>query len=293
MKPRSSLVLLLCFTTVCLSASAQKKKLVKEWANEDVAGVSSIVGLVPFEQQNLERVKSQLRKDWHVEETDLGFKGKYLELEKGWGYSKGYIHALVYDGRVARYEAGIESYSDEWPQIRDRVFEKWKAEKGPEVTEGEHGFVFRRTLTGVLAEYEANVGAILGKLTNASVAPELSKYYATLIDPMENETLSGTHRNEGVEALANAKRIDLLENVLRGYNPGARVLAAVTLLEQESGGLHLSPETHAAIGVVMNLNIDLHACVYDMCSYVTATEAFKWFDSGLAWPRIRLPQKKP
>jgi hypothetical protein len=294
MKLRSSLVLLLCLTTVvCTSASAQKKKLVKKWVNEDVEGVSSIVRLIPFEKQNIEILKSQLKKNWHVEQTDLGFKGKYLELEKGWGYSRGYVHALIYEGRVARYEAGIESYSDEWPEIRDRVFGKWKAEKGPEVTEDEHGFVFNRTLPAVLSEYEATVGGTLGKLSNASVPPEVSKYYASLIDPMENETLSGTYRNEGVEALVNAKRIDLLENVLRGYNPGGRVLAALTLLEQERSGVHLSPGTQGAIGVVMNLNIDLHACVYDMCSSVTAREALKWFDSGLAWPGIRLPQKKP
>lgn len=49
------------------------------------------------------------------------------------------------------------------------------------------------------------------------------------IDPMKNETLSGTHRNEGVEALANAKSINLLEDVLRGYKPrGARVGRAYT-----------------------------------------------------------------
>jgi hypothetical protein len=102
MKPRSSLVLLLCLTAVVhISASGQKKTLVKERLNEDVQGVSSIVGLIPSEQQNIERLKSQLRKDWHVEETDPGFKGKYLELEKGWGYSKGYVHALIYDGCLA------------------------------------------------------------------------------------------------------------------------------------------------------------------------------------------------
>jgi hypothetical protein len=288
-----SLLLISLLLFVQLSARGQEKKLVKEWVNKDVEGVSSIVRLIPFEHQNVERLKVQLKKNWHVEETDLGFKAKYLEIEKGWGYSKGYVHALIYDGRVARYEAGIESYSEEWPQIRDRVRGQWEAVQGPDVTEDEHGLVFKQTLKLVLTEYEAKVASTLGKMTNPYVTPELFKSYAVLIDPMENETLSGTHRNEGIEALANTKRIDLLENVLRGYNPGARVLAALTLLEQERSGVHLSPETHAAMDFVMNLNIDLHACVYDMCSSVTATEALKWFDSGLAWPRIRTPQKKP
>lgn len=109
---------------------------------------------------------------------------------------------------------------------------------------------------------------------------------------MENSTLSGTHPNEAIESLVNAQRVDLLENVLRGYNPGARVLASLALLELEKSGVQLSGRTHTAIDAVMNLNIELHACVYDMCSHVTAREAMRWFDSGLAWPRIRLPQKK-
>lgn len=78
---------------VYMSTLGQKTKLVKEWVHEDVEGVSSILRLIPFEQQDIEKVKARLRKDWHVEETNLGFGAKYLELEKGRGYSKGYVHA--------------------------------------------------------------------------------------------------------------------------------------------------------------------------------------------------------
>jgi hypothetical protein len=158
-----SLLLISLLLFVQLSARGQEKKLVKEWVNKDVEGVSSIVRLIPFEQQNVERLKVQLKKNWHVEEIDLGFKGKYLEIEKGWGYSKGYVHALIYNGRVARYEAGIESYSVEWPQIKDRVLGNWEAVQGPDLT-----------------EYEAKVASTLGKMTNLYVTPELLKSYAVL-----------------------------------------------------------------------------------------------------------------
>ena len=271
----------------------KKKQLVKEWIKEDVEGVSSILELIPFEQQDLERVKARLRKDWHVEETDLGFEGKYLELEKGRGYSKDYVHALIYNGQVAQYEAGIESYSEEWSQIKRQIKEQWKANEGPEITEDEHGIVFKRILSAVLEKYKTNVSASLGPLSATSVPPEFLKDYTNLIDPAQNATLSGTHGNEEIETLASAKRTDLLENVLRGYNPGARVLAALALLDLKKSGLQFSQRTDMAIDAVMNLNIKLHACVYDMCSYVTAKEALRWFDSGLAWPRIPLLQKKP
>lgn len=285
------IVVLLVILLINASTFGQKNKLVTEWVEEDVEGVSSIVELLPLERQNVDAVKSRLLKDWHVEETDLGFGAKYLELEKGWGYSKGYVHALICNRQVARYEAGIESYSKEWPQIKEQVQAKWIADKGPEVSEEEHGFVFRSTISSVLREYEATVAATLGPVTNISAPPELLKDYANLINPMENTTLSGTHGNEEIETLAGLKRVDMLENVLRGYNPGARVLAALGLLQLEKSGVHVSSATRATIGKVLNLTIDLHACVYDMCSRVTAREALTWFDSRRAWPKIRLPQK--
>ena len=284
---------LVCACAFYSSALGQSKPLVTEWVNEDIHGLSAITQLIPSEKQNIEGVKARLRKDWHVEEYNLGFGAKYLELEKGWGYSKGYVHALTYNDRVAQYEAGIESYSEHWPQIKGRIVNEWKENRGPEVSEEEHGLVFRQTLATVLSNYQANIALTLGSQTPASVPPALKKSYGSLTDPMENSTLSGTHGNEDIETLVKAKRIDLLENVLRAYNPGARVLAALALLELEKSGARLSSQTQAAIDRVLNLSIDLHACVYDMCSYVTAQEALHWFDSGRAWPKIRLPQKKP
>jgi len=133
-----------------ISAIARAKPLVAEWVNEDIEGVSSIVELIPFEKQNIEGVKTRLRKDWHVEETNLGFGAKYLEIEKGRGYSKGYVHALIFNRRVAQYEPGIESYSHEWSRIRQRVIDRWKESKGPEVAEEEHGLAFRQMLDIVL-----------------------------------------------------------------------------------------------------------------------------------------------
>lgn len=276
-------LILVC--TAQVAALAQAKPLVTEWVNEDIQGVSAVVQLLPFENQNIEKVKVGLRKDWHVEETDLGLGAKYLELEKGQGYSMGYVHALIYNGRVAQYEAGIQSYSDEWPRIRQRISDEWRNRKGPEISAEEHGIVFRQTLASVLQEYKTKVAATLGEVKSTRVPPELATKYASLTDPMNNSTLSGTRRDDEIDALLNSSRVDLLENVLRAYNPGARVLAAFALLELEKSGTELSTETLRVIDKVLNLSIKLHACVFDMCNYLTAQEALRWFDSGLAFPK--------
>ena len=197
----------------------------------------------------------------------------------------GYVHALIFNGRVAQYEAGIESYSQECPSIRQRVIDKWKENHGPEVSVEEHGISFRRTLTSVLQEYKTKVSAILGQVKDANAPSELMKSYASLTDPMNNSTLSGTRQDDEIDALLNSNRVDSLENVLRAYNPGARVLAALALLELVKSGTQLSPEVRSVIVKALNLNIQLHACVFDMCNYVTAPEALRWFGFGLAFPK--------
>jgi len=84
----------------------------------------------------------------------------------------------------------------------------------------------------------------------------------------------------------------MLQNVLRAYNPGARVLAAIALLELEKSGVRISRRTRATIKKILNLTIELHGCVFDMCSGVTARQALDWFDSGRAFPKVQLPQRK-
>ncbi|HEV7744450.1 MAG TPA: hypothetical protein VGO56_05600 [Pyrinomonadaceae bacterium] len=287
-----SVLVLLAICGVHFQARSQTEPLVAKWVKEDIDGVRSILELLPFEKQNINVVKAKLSKDWQVEETDLGFGATYLELGKGRGYSKDYVNALIYEGRVVQYEAGVESYSSEWAQIKDRVIDRWKKGRGPLAVEEEHALVFRRALEPVLAEYRTRVSAGLGPLTDADVPKELIKSYATLTSPMNNSTISGTDQDDDIRALMQAKRADLLKNVLRGYNPGARVLAAVALLELEKVGTSLTASERDTIGVVLDLDISLHACVFDMCSDSTAREALQWFDSGLAWPRPRIAKAK-
>jgi len=109
---------------------------------------------------------------------------------------------------------------------------------------------------------------------------------------MENSTLSGTQQDEDISALVNSNRIDLLENVLRAYNPGARVMTALALLQLQKSGTLLSSNMRQSIEKVLNLNIELHACVFDMCSNPTAREALRWFDSGLAFPKPKASSDK-
>ena len=63
-----------------------------------------------------------------------------------------------------------------------------------------------------------------------------------------------------IDALINANRIDLIENVLRGYNPGGRIFAAIALLRMERKGLKLEPEVTSTLNKVVNLDVPAATC---------------------------------
>jgi hypothetical protein len=268
----------------CVSIEAQTEPLNQDWFAEDLEGVSELLRLLPFEKQNIEAVKTKLRSEWSVEESDLGFGGRYLSLGKGNGYTKEYVNALLYNGRVAKYEAGIESFSNEWPQIKQSIERKWKDSKGPSASLEEHGLVSRQNFDSILREYQNRLAFHLGPLKATSVPPALATAYDELTNPMNNATISGTHRSSEIDALVEAQKLDLLENVLKGGNPGARVLAALAFLELKRNGAVVRGGTLRAADTVLKLPIELHACVFDMCSRLKAADVLVWFKSDKAFP---------
>jgi hypothetical protein len=60
--------------------------------------------------------------------------------------------------------------------------------------------------------------------------------------------------------LLEADRIDLIENVLRGYNPGGRVYAVIALMRLRKKGRELKPDVLSTLKRVINLNIPITMC---------------------------------
>lgn len=284
MKPCVPILVLLSVGAIAwaarVGAKAQLEPLRPDYVEMDLRGARELAALLPFETQDL----SAVRAVWPTEQTDLGFGGSYLNVGRGRGYSIGSVEALLYRGKVARYVAVIRSGSH-WKTLRSGIIEEWSRVGGPAFDETEEGLRIQRTIPRVMQAYKAHVAAALGPLRERAVSPELAAAYEALLDPMDNATVSGTHASEELSTLVAADRQDLVENVLRGYNPGARVSAALALLEAQKAGLSLSRGTRRSIKKVLGLDIALHACVFDICSNLPAKDALEWFGSDLAFPQ--------
>lgn len=268
LKRKLLLIALLLIASRTVVSAQSNEPLEAAWVEEDIASVAIVLNLVPFEYQSISVLKARL-KDWSVEERDFGFGGKRLDLGKGNGYTKTFVEAFLFNGRVAYYELGIESYSNEWPRIRDHIVDAWRKTTNVEPSVTQHRIAYRKTVDAVLASYRTAVLAHLGAMKSVDVPAHLRDSYTLLTSFMENSAVSDggcglppglPEGKVAIEQLIEQDRFDLIENVLRGYNPGARVYAMLALLQKQKQGRELNLKTQRTIRQIVNLRIPITTC---------------------------------
>lgn len=279
LKPKLLLIAFLLIGSRMVASAQSSQTLEAAWVKEDIASVAVVLNLVPFENQSISLLKARLKDAWSVEEQDFGFGGKRLDLGKGNGYTKMFVEAFLFNGRVAYYELGIESYSNEWPLIRDYIVDAWRKTTNVEPNVTQHRIAYRKTVDSVLTSYRTTVLAHLGEMKSVDIPANLRDSYNLLTSFMENSAVSdggcglppGLPEDKvAIDQLIEQDRFDLIENVARGYNPGARVYAMLALLEQQKHGRELNLETQRTIRQIVNLRIPITTCAGCLVYHETA-----------------------
>jgi hypothetical protein len=251
--------------------------IVPQWVDKDVDAAKWIAKIMPVEKRSFSSLLSLLKVDEPSEDEWYGFGARRFYIGHGNGYTSFYVDAFTFKGKIGYYKVGIDSSSRKWPQIKQLVINAWKDSGGPEVTEDEDGgFFYSRTFEAVLNEYKSAVESYFGKMKPVSVPENLQPIYQYLISPMEKSIIGDgicglpdfyspgpwprLKGREALDAIVDAKRIDLLENALIGYNPGGRVYAALELLRMQRRGERLNQSTRKNIRKVMALRVKLSTC---------------------------------
>jgi hypothetical protein len=163
--------------------------------------------------------------------------------------------------------------------IKTVLVDTWKRSGGPEFTEGEYGLHHDREFASVIADYKKAVADQLGEMQPVHVPTDLNDDYELLIALGTNSVVGQgacgygavTPRGKkAIDAIVNANRLDLLANVLKGYNPGGRVYAAVALTAMQRNGVTLPSDTLHTLEVVRNLDLLLETCSGCLMSFKTA-----------------------
>lgn len=240
-----------------------------EWVKNDVDGVAVLLKFMPVENQNIEFLKEQLKSFWSVDDEALGFGANRVRFGKGYGYSSVHIDVLTFKNQIAYYEIGVNGSLSKWGEYREQIINAWKQNGGPEFTEKDHKLIYQKKSDSVFESYYSAVANELGEMRPVSVPADLKDAYDYLTSPSNNSYIGeggcglGGPVLEGktsIDALINANRIDLIENVLRAYNPGGRIFAAIALSRMKRQGLKLEPEVRTTLKKVVNLDVPAATC---------------------------------
>jgi hypothetical protein len=124
----------------------------------------------------------------------------------------------------------------------------WREAGGPDYRCSSEECFFEGADIAIILEYKNAVTAQLGKLTESAVPDGLKAHYEYLLSPFEVTYVgpagcgyppSPLRGREAIDALLSSRRYDLITNVLKGYNPGARVFALMALQEAVRRGVKL------------------------------------------------------
>ena len=95
-------------------------------------------------------------------------------------------------------------------------------------------------------------------MKQAEVPDELKKSFDYLTSPLDCTALGGSDGEMAIAALVKANRVDLIENVLRGFSPSGRVYAAMALLKlSKKNQVVLSPDIVTTIEKVRNSDLEI------------------------------------
>ena len=265
-------ILLAAFCYTPYAAAQEQQPLNAEWLARDYQAIELVSQLTSPSALTVQRIKDILEVGDDGREDDLGFDTSKFDLGRGNGYTRLYVEGLAVKGRIAVYKIGIENHGS-WARIRERIIELWKQNHGPEFTETATGIVHVETNEAVLQSYKTSVAAALGEMKQVQVPDQLKQPYEHLTSALDCTVFGGRETHMAIAALLDAERIDLLENVLRGFSLGGRVHAAQELLKlSESGRLVLSLETLGAIQKIRSLDISITVVRGCLVSHLTADE---------------------
>jgi hypothetical protein len=126
----------------------------------------------------------------------------------------------------------------------------------------------------IVTAYRRAVASQLGLLSDAQVPDGLKKHYEYLISPFEttlvgpgacglpepDRSIKPLPGREAIDALVAARRLDLIVNVLRGYNAGGRVYAVLALQRLRRAAAPLQAGVAATMQRVLNLKVPVSMC---------------------------------
>ena len=265
---RSIVISSLLMLSLCLHSSARSLDDVKkEWITKDVELIGRLLPALARTDPSLESLEKIFGREPN-EQNELGFGARTFSFSNPGGYTYFTVNGFAFNGKLGYYRVGVDRSSD-WSKIRTFIIQAWKVNGQLPFTERESGITYYREYGQVVRDYKEAVRLQVGELKSVTVPRRLSDAYEYLLS-LGNSSVVGSHGCDyggvdpygktAIDQIVASGRIDLIENILKGYNPGGRMYALLALLKLRQNGTELSDETQNAIRVILNLDIGIETC---------------------------------
>lgn len=248
---------------------AQENELVKEWIQKDVEAAKLVRKLLQNLPQDENKIAEIIGSRVTHSLEELGFGAKRIEESQGFGYSSIIVSAFIFKGSIIKYRITIGN-SLNWEKVREPIIDGWKQNAQITFKEYEDGVYYEIKNDNVLEEYKQAIGKELGEIKQVKVPNNLREDCEYLTSPMANPLVGNDGcgpagvipaGNESINLIVKSKRIDLLENSLRGYNPSGRAYATIAFLEMKKRKVKLKPEIEDTLKKVINLDTRINVCL--------------------------------
>jgi len=258
-----------CLLMACVNASlAQQKEepIRADWLAVDVANIERILPQLKHSQPlTLQKLETIFGHDPRT--VDLGFGGRTFAFSKPGGYTSLRVNGFAFNDTIGNYEISLSNSS--WPKIGSVLTAAWERSSDLEFKEWKEGIYHEREFSDVIAEFKKTVSSQLGELQPVTVPQHLKGAYEELVTLGSNSRIGSgpcgyaattAAGKRAIDSLVGANRLDLIGNILKGYNPGGRMYAALALIAMQRKGIELPPDLLQALEVVRTMDIQLETC---------------------------------
>ena len=260
-----SAFIFLANTSACLAET--EKSLTEDQILIELKDVENLVTLLPFEDKAPEVIKQNLINYGYTLKADytskFGFRSFTLIKKSRLKHMR--LRFQFYKNELYRY--GHEIILNGHLELHERMLDVWKHNNGPiEKWDKDYeadGWYFDVDTTNpsVLDAYYQAIAAGQEEVFPV-VAPEDDMFYYVLFVDCDSECgyrpTGWPYWEQLLDKWVFTNRLDLVENVLHGYNPSARIAAAKSLLKMQAKGFSLSKDTKDTIVKITKLNIPIY-----------------------------------
>lgn len=241
--------------------------------NKDIKGIQQLLLQFPFQTREIEKINSIFDYD-DIKVEKLGFDGSILYLQKSLGYSNITIILFAYKTNIFHYDIRLtknlklQTNDLVWVALQDKLGEYWIQQSGPKYEYTQYGFKYEKQIDNTLLDYKKHINIELGEFKTLNVAKNVREIYHILTSPYENSIVgqgcdaggSSPEEKYAMETLIKHKQIKVIENILKGYNPGGRIYATIALLALKKKGIKLNKEVENAINKVIEQDVTILTC---------------------------------